>query len=49
MPGSFFSLLRHSGFFLASFLALRCFAADAFSILCRSRTGVRLDLGSGDS
>jgi hypothetical protein len=28
---------------------LRCFAADAFSILCRSRTGVRFDLGSEDN
>jgi hypothetical protein len=46
MPGSFFSLERHSGFFLASFLAFLCFAAEAFSILCRRRTGVRLDFFS---
>ena len=32
--------------FLATFLCFRCFAALAFSILCRNRTGVRLDLGS---
>jgi len=32
--------------FLASFLSLRCFAADAFSILWRNRTGVRFDFGS---
>jgi hypothetical protein len=29
--------------FFDSFLALRCFAALAFSILCRNRTGVRFD------
>lgn len=32
--------------FLASFLFLRCFAAEAFSILFRNRTGTRFDLGS---
>ena len=32
---------------MASFLDLRCLAAEAFSILCLNRTGVRLDLGSG--
>ena len=32
--------------FFASFLAFFCFAADAFSILCRRRTGTRLDFGS---
>lgn len=46
MPGSFFSLDRHSGFFFASFLAFLCFATDAFSILCLRRTGVRLDFFS---
>lgn len=30
----------------ASFLCFRCFAALAFSILCRNRTGVRFDSGS---
>lgn len=35
--------------FLASFLCFLCFAALAFSILCRSRTGVRLDFGSANS
>jgi hypothetical protein len=30
MPGSFLSLERHSGFFLAFFLSLRCLAAEAF-------------------
>jgi hypothetical protein len=33
--------------FFASFLAFFCFAADAFSILCRNRTGTRFDFGSG--
>ena len=37
---------RHRNTFLASFRCLRCFAALAFSILCRSRTGVRFDFGS---
>ena len=46
MPGSFFSLERHSGFFLASFLSFLCFAADFFSILCRKREVPRFDLGS---
>ena len=32
--------------FLASLRCFLCFAALAFSILWRSRTGVRLDLGS---
>lgn len=32
--------------FLASFLCFRCFAALAFSILCRNRTGVLFDFGS---
>jgi hypothetical protein len=32
--------------FLASFFCLRCFAAECFSILLRSRTGTRFDLGS---
>jgi hypothetical protein len=32
--------------FFASFLFLRCFAAEAFSILFRNRTGTRFDLGS---
>jgi hypothetical protein len=45
MPGSFINLDRHRGFFFASFRCFFCFAADAFSILCRSRTGTRLDLG----
>jgi hypothetical protein len=48
MPGSFFNLERHSGFFFASFLAFLCFAAEAFSILCLRRTGVRLDFFSVD-
>jgi hypothetical protein len=34
---------------LACFLALRCFATEDFSILFRSRTGTRFDLGSNDS
>lgn len=46
MPGSFFNFDFHCGFFLASFLALRCLELDAFSILCRRRTVVRLDFGS---
>ena len=32
--------------FFASFLAFFCFCADAFSILCRRRTGLRFDVGS---
>lgn len=32
--------------FFASFRVFRCFAALAFSILCRRRTGVRFDFGS---
>jgi hypothetical protein len=32
--------------FFASFLAFFCFAAEAFSILCRNRTGTRFDFGS---
>lgn len=47
MPGSFLSLERHSGLFLASFLAFLCFASEAASILCLRRTGVRLDFFSG--
>jgi hypothetical protein len=35
--------------FLACFLALRCFAAEDFSILFRRRTGTRFDLGSNSS
>lgn len=46
IPGSFLSFDFHCGFFLASFLALRCFEAEDFSILCRRRVGVRFDLGS---
>jgi hypothetical protein len=38
--------LRGLHTFLASFLFLRCFAAPAFSILFRNRTGTRFDLGS---
>lgn len=34
------------GTFFANFFAFFCFCADAFSILCRSRTGWRLDFGS---
>jgi hypothetical protein len=63
MPGSFFILDRHSGFyarinvrsldvrimstFFAIFFALRCLAADDFSILFLNRTGTRFDFGSG--
>jgi hypothetical protein len=32
--------------FFASFFAFFCFCAEAFSILCRRRTGWRLDMGS---
>jgi len=32
--------------FLAAFLSFFCFAAEAFPILCLSRTGVRFDFGS---
>jgi hypothetical protein len=32
--------------FFASLRAFRCFSADAFWILCRSRTGWRFDFGS---
>ena len=46
IPGSFLIRDRHSGLFLASFLCLRPLAAPAFWILCRRRTGVRLDFGS---
>jgi hypothetical protein len=38
--------LRNAPTFLAAFFALRCFAADAFSILFLNRTGTRLDFGS---
>jgi len=41
--------LRDLCTFLASFFAFRCFAADAFSILFRNRTGTRFDLGSADT
>jgi hypothetical protein len=37
---------RNSSTFFASFFAFFCFAADAFSILCRNRTGTRFDFGS---
>lgn len=37
--------LHHARTFLASFFAFRCFAADAFSILFRNRTGTRFDFG----
>lgn len=46
MPGSFFSLERHSGFFLACFLSFRCLAWDFFSIFARNLVVVRLDFGS---
>lgn len=46
MPGSFFSLDRHSGFFLAFFLSFLCLAADFFSIFARRRVVPRFDLGS---
>lgn len=46
MPGSFFSLERHSGFFLACFLSFRCLAWDFFSIFARNLVVPRLDLGS---
>ena len=35
--------------FFASFFAFLCFCADAFSILCRRRTGWRFDFGSTNS
>lgn len=38
--------LRKLRTFLASFFALRCFAADAFSLLFRNRTGTRFEVGS---
>ena len=41
-----FSWSRICCTFLASFFCLRCFAAEAFSILLRRRTGTRLDFGS---
>lgn len=47
IPGSFFSLERHSGFFLACLRSFFCLATDAFSILCRRRVVPLLDLGSG--
>lgn len=46
MPGSFFSLERHSGFFFACLRALRCASAERFWIFSRRRTGTRLDFGS---
>lgn len=46
MPGSFFSLDRHSGFFLANLRSFLCLAAEAFWILLRRRVVVRLDFGS---
>lgn len=39
-----FTIVMDCRTFLASFLCFLCFAALAFSILCRSRTGVRFDL-----
>lgn len=46
MPGSFFSLDRHSGFFFAFLLSFFCLAADFFSIFARRRVLPRFDLGS---
>lgn len=44
--GTLVGLTRYHTFF-ASFFCFRCFAELAFSILCRSRTGTRLEVGSG--